>query len=132
VSFSGTGSPTTVGIPILGTRGLPVLGNTTFAITSSAMPAYSPGFVALALGPANGFGIPLPGAPATLNVYLSPLSTSLILADATGAASLPLPLPSGANFLGTVLSAQILVIDFVLTDPLPLGASNAMQITIGQ
>ena len=78
------------------------------------------------------FGIPLPGAPATLNVYLSPLSTSLILADAIGSAALPLPLPTSATFLGTVLSAQNLVIDFVLTVPLPLGASNAMQITVGQ
>lgn len=132
VSFSGSGSPTSVGIPTIGVNGPPALGNASFAITAGLMPAFSPGFVTLALGPVQSFGIPVPGAPATLNLYLNPLTTSLILGDATGSASLPLPLPAAASFLGTVLAAQNLVIDFLLTAPLPLGASNGMQVSIGR
>lgn len=113
-------------------NGQPVLGNASFAITAGSMPPFSPGFVTLALGPVQSFGIPVPGAPTTLNLYLNPLTTSLILGDANGSASLPLPLPAAAGFLGTILAAQNLVIDFQLTLPLPLGASNGMQVAIGQ
>jgi hypothetical protein len=133
VSFAGTGSPSSVGVPTISTTGIPYAGNSSFALTSSNMPAFGLGFLTLGLGSLQPTGTQVPGAPTTLNLYVSPIAnTSVLLADGSGNASLPLPLPSGTALLGLPLAAQTIVLDSAMPDPLPLGASVGMQVLLGQ
>lgn len=134
VSFSGTGSPTTVGIPTVGTTGgLPYLGNSAFTLTAGNMPAFNIGFMAIGLGLVQSVGIPLPGAPASFNLYVNPIAnTVLLITDALGNATLPLGLPSASAMAGLPLAVQVISYDGLMLDPLPLGASIAMQILLGQ
>jgi hypothetical protein len=133
VAFSGTGSPTSVGTPSINTTGMPYMGNSSFAITAGGMPAFGFGFLTLGLGNVLTTGIPVPGAPATLNLYVNPIAnTSVVLADGSGNAAQPLPLPATNSLLGLPLAAQVIAYDSTLTDPLPLGASVAMQVLLGQ
>lgn len=133
VAFSGTGSPTSVGTPSINTTGMPYLGNSSFAITAGGMPAFSIGFLTLGLGNVLSTGIQVPGAPATLNLYVNPIAnTSVLLADGSGNAAQALPLPATNSLLGLPLAAQAIAYDSAMADPLPLGASVAMQVLLGQ
>ncbi len=134
VSYSGTGSPTTFGIPTIYTLGgLPNIGNASFALASGNMPAFSIGFMVIGLGNLLPFGIPIPGAAATAFLYVNPIaSTNLLITDATGAATIAFGLPLLPGFVGIQLGAQTIAFDPLLPDPLPLGTSSGMQVTIGQ
>jgi hypothetical protein len=133
VSYTGTGSPTTAGIPSIGPIGNPVIGNTTFGIRGGNMQPFSISFLVIGLGNTLPFGIPVPGAPSTFFVYVNPVaSTNLLLSDQTGAAVLPFSLPNNPSYVGVTLATQVVALDPALPNSLPLGSSVGMQIVIGQ
>jgi hypothetical protein len=132
VTFAGTGSPTTVGVPTIGSsNGLPVLGNAAFTLTAGNLLPSGIGFTLLSLG-SLGAGFPLPGAPATLLIYVAPNGQGLLLlADALGNASQPLGIPPIPGLVGLPLALQVLAFDPTLVEPLPFGSSVGMQVRIG-
>lgn len=131
VSTSGTASPTTVATPGIGTSGgLPVIGNAAFAVTASGLNAFGFGGVLLGIG-GLGSGTSVPGAPATVQVYLSPLQTNLLLADGTGAASSSLAIPAINGLVGLPISAQVVAFDPALAAAVPIGTSVGMAVVVG-
>lgn len=131
VSETGSGSPTTVGVPgIAPQNGWPTIGNTNFAIAASNLLPNGFAFSLLGIG-APGAGTPIAGAPATVLVYVNPVTTQLLLADANGDASLPLPLPNVTAFVGLPLAVQVLAFDGALAAAVPLGSSAALGLQLG-
>jgi len=135
VVFTGTGSPTSVGIPVIGTNGAPQVGNATFQITASNMiPAGSPGigFISLDLGfllP----GVPVPDTQPTLLLYAFPLVFETVFTDALGNATFTLPLPPSNSLATALLAAQYFDYDpvFLSAYNLPVGSTGGAQITVG-
>ena len=81
------------------------------------------------LGP----GLPVPGAPVTVQVYV-PLpfgATMLVLADGTGSGSVALGIPFVSSFVGLPVATQVIAFDPAMPDPLPLGTSVGMQLLVG-
>jgi hypothetical protein len=131
VAEVGTGSPTTVGVPgIARQNGWPTIGNSNFAIAASNLLPNGFAFSLLGIG-APGAGTPVAGAPATVQVYVNPVTTQLLLADANGDASLPLPLPNVTAFVGLPLAVQVLAFDGALAAVVPLGSSAALALQLG-
>lgn len=131
ISFAGAGSPTTVGVPsIAPSNGLPVIGNTSFAIGAGNL--VPNGFAFGLLGIGNlGAGVPVLGAPATVQIYVTPLATLLILADNLGAGSVPFGIPAVNALAGLPIPSQIVAIDLGMVEPAPIGTSVGMQINVG-
>lgn len=132
VTFAGSGSPTTVATPDIGTAGGdPVLGNASFQLTCGNLVPNGFGAVVLGLG-ALGPGTGVPGAPATVQVYVNPILTSVItFHSAVGTAAHPLALPAINAFAGLPITAQWVDFDFALPNAAPIGTSRGMQVVIG-
>lgn len=131
VTHAGSGSPTTVGVPTIGTSGDPVLGNLTFQVAAGNLVPAGLGFTLLGVGNLNA-GVPLPGAPASAHVYLNNIAASfLLIADGQGGAAVNMPIPSLSHLVGVQLTAQVLALDFVMPEPLPIGCSDGMRMVIG-
>lgn len=131
VDYVGAGSPTTVGVPTIApANGLPQVGNLGFAIGAGNLVPFGFGFGLVAIG-AAGPGVPVLGAPATVLIYVNPLSTPLLLADGIGNASLPLGIPAANSFVGLPLAAQIVAFDTAMSDPVPIGTSVAIELVVG-
>lgn len=133
VSFAGTGSPNTVGVPTIAPQnGLPVIGNAAFAIGSSNFVASGFGFGLLDIG-TLGAGQQIPGAQVGALVFLNPLSlvAQIVLADGAGATSLPFGIPNAGALAGLPVASQFLSYDPMLADPTPFGTSGGMQIVVG-
>lgn len=129
---AGAASPTSTALPRVRTSAPPQLGDANFAVQADNLQPFGFGFMVLGLGSCLTSGIPLPGGPATLNLYVNPIaSNSLLLADGTGTGSLRLPLPSASAFLGVTLASQVLAYDPAMPDALPLGASAGLTIVLG-
>src|SRR5262249_31472151 len=105
VSFAGVASPTTIGLPSIGTaNGQPVVGNASFQLTAGNLGPFGVGFMALQFG-LLGPGFPVPGAPATVQIYVSPGATALLLlGNPGGAATLPFGLPAVPAYIGTAVA----------------------------
>ncbi len=130
-SFVGTGSATTVGVPTIApANGLPLVGNTLFAVAAGNLVPNGFGFGLLNLG-GLGAGTPVFGAPATVLIYVNPLATPLLLADGAGDAALPLGIPASSSFVGLPLAAQIVAFDAAMADPVPIGTSVGMALVVG-
>jgi hypothetical protein len=131
VTFAGVASPTTIGLPSIGTSGgRPVIGNTGFGIAAGNLGPFGFAFLALGIGQL-GPGFPIPGAPATVQIYVTPTATLFLVADPAGNVTQPFALPAVPAYIGTPVAAQVVAIDFNLPDPLGLGSSVGMQLVIG-
>lgn len=131
IGYLGAGSATTVGIPAIGPQnGLPTLGNLGFRIETANLVPNGFGFGLLGLG-LLGPGAPVVGAPTTVLVHVTPVSTQLVIADALGAGSLPFGVPADPGFVGLSVAAQFLAYDAAMPDLLPIGCSPGMQIVVG-
>jgi hypothetical protein len=128
----GAGCPNSNGTPTVGTSGAPVTGNSSFAITAgNCGPATLVVFV-LNTGAALVPGFPIPGTPPCVEVFVLPGVLDAAFSDLAGASSTPLPLPANALLGGAQVSAQVAAFDFSLVGfDLPIGTSDAVQITIG-
>jgi hypothetical protein len=132
VTYAGTGTPTSAGIPQIGTAGGdPVVGNAGFQITGSSL---VPNFIS-ALLLTLGFldpGQAIPGAQPGANVYVVPiLSTNLLFSTAIGTAAQSLAIPCDHSIVGLPIAGQILDLDFSLPFPVPVGTSVGQQIVVG-
>lgn len=131
VTTGGVGSPTTVGTPNLGTSGGdPVLGNSAFQFDVSGHVPSNVGALLIGIG-SLGAGTPVVGAPGTVNIYVSPISTVLLFANVSGNASYSLPLPNNNALAGLPLTAQSVDMDFALPYAVPIGCSQGLVATIG-
>lgn len=131
VTTAGAASPTSVGTPNLSTSGGdPVLGNTAFQFDVSGHVPSNLGALLIGLG-SLGAGTPVPGAPGTVNIYVSPISTVLLLSDINGNTSYGLPLPCDNALAGLPISAQSIDIDFTLPYAVPIGSSQGLLATVG-
>ena len=133
VQNSGTGCPTSFGLPLIGTNSAPVIGNLGFQITSSNNPPLSLAMHVINAGPSTApVGFPIPGAPACAQLYVSPLLLLAELIDPAGNAFSAVPIPPNASLGGFQLSAQAFPFDLTLVGfSLPVGASDALDVTIG-
>lgn len=132
ITYAGTASPTTHGLPTIGpANGNPVIGNSAFAIAAGNLVPSGFGFLLLDIG-YLGTGFPVPGAPSTLRIYVSPGAVTLrTQADAAGNTIALLPIPSVSAFTGQAIMAQMVAFDAALADPLSLGSSVGMQLRLG-
>lgn len=131
VNTAGAASPTTQGTPNLTTSGGdPVLGNLGFGYAISGHVPNGVGALLIGIG---GFTAPtpVPGAPATVNTYVAPVSTVLLFSDGLGAASFGLGLPASNALAGLPLTTQSVDFDTALPYATPIGCSQAVQIVVG-
>lgn len=129
---SGVACPNNNGTPTVGTFGAPVIGNTSFAVTAGNSGALSFVLFLLKGGPVSPVGFPVPGTPPCVQLYFLPDVLLGALTDPLGAASTPLPLPPNSSLGGIVLGAQVAAFDLSLVGfDIPIGTSDALQITIG-
>ncbi|MCA8948014.1 MAG: lamin tail domain-containing protein [Planctomycetes bacterium] len=128
----GTGSPTSVGIPVIGSMGLPTLGNPAFAVTgSNLVPGSNPfcGLVAQLGGPLP--GIQIPGAQPGAFQYVNPSVALVAFANASGTAAFPLAMPCVTEFAGIEITTQIIDFDLALPNAIPIGTTNALTLQLG-
>ncbi len=135
VFFTGTGSPTSVGNPVIGTSGAPQVGNASFQITASNMnPLVGGGFgfISLDLNFLIPGGSPVPGTQPSLLLYAFPTILETVLTS-NGTAFLPIPLPPSNALATAILAAQWFSYDpvFLGAYNLPVGSSGGAQITVG-
>lgn len=133
VTFTGNPCSTSIGYPSVGTAGgEPLAGNSSFQLAAQNAPPSTIVLLSIKLGPAALVGLPVPGAPPCTQIYVLPDVLTAALADAFGAVSVPLPLPAGAAWGGLVVAVQAVVLDpGMLGYGLPIGHSEAMQVTVG-
>ena len=130
---SGTACANNNGTPTVGTSGgAPLTGNAGFAITAGNSGPASLVLFLLSGAPASPFGLPVPGTPACALIYVLPDVINATLTDLAGAATTALPIPANCSLGGAVISAQIAAFDLSLAGfSLPIGTSDALQITVG-
>ena len=128
---AGSASPTTVATPGIGTTGgSATVGNNAFAVTASGLNPFGFGGILLGIG-SLGAGTTVPGAPATVLVYVSPLQTNLVLGDGSGNGSSPLAIPPINGLIGLPLTAQVIAYDPALAAAVPIGSSQGLQVVVG-
>ncbi|MEO6593343.1 MAG: hypothetical protein ABIP94_01160, partial [Planctomycetota bacterium] len=131
VTFTGTGSPTTIAQPTIGTSGgLPQVGNAGFQFNGGGLIPGGISLLAADLGPLLP-GIPVPGAPPGLLLYAAPTVVATALNSGAGTATLGLPIPPTNSLIATLIAAQFFDLDLALGVPLPFGSSRGCQVTIG-
>jgi hypothetical protein len=131
VTFFGTPSPTTIGLPNITTSGgLPSVGNAAFSVDASGLIPSGLSLVAADGGPLLP-GIPVPGAPPTLLVYAAPTLLFTVFNGPLGTAAFGIPIPPANALIGTLLATQYFDFDPFLGVPLPFGSSRGCQILIG-
>ncbi len=130
VTFAGTGSPTSIGVPAIGTAGQPQLGSSNFQITATSLIPFGVSLVALDANPLLP-GVPVPGASPALRLYATPTVVATTLNSPLGLATLTFPLPPVNALAGVVLSAQYFDLDVALPYALPFGSSRGCQIIVG-
>ena len=133
VVHSGTACATNTGIPTIGTaNGDPVLGNTAFQITAANVPVPTFVMFSLRVGASAPFGLPVPGTPACVAVYVLPDVLLAELSGPGGTAATALGIPNVQALTGAVLSAQAFPFDLTMTGfSLAIGSTDALDITIG-
>ncbi|HEX6813530.1 MAG TPA: lamin tail domain-containing protein [Planctomycetota bacterium] len=131
VTFAGTPSPTTVGLPNITTSGgLPSVGNLAFSIDATGMIPF--GLSLLAVDGGNLLpGLPVPGAPPTLLLYAAPTFLFTVFNSQQGTSALAVPIPPANVLIGTLLAAQFFDFDPALGVALPFGSSRGCQILVG-
>jgi hypothetical protein len=131
VTLAGTGSPTFVGTPNIGTSGgLPTVGNAAFQYNASSLIPGGISIVALDLAPLLP-GLPVPGTQPALLLYAFPTTTVTVFNTPGGTGTLPLPIPGTNSLIGTTISTQWFDLDITLPFALPFGSSRGCQIVIG-
>lgn len=130
--YTGTNCANNNGTPTVATNGAPVIASPNFAITGASAGPLSFVIFALSATAPLPIGLPIPNAPACAVLWVNPDLLLGGFADGAGNASTPLPIPASSSLGGTVLGAQFVAFDLSLTGFfLPIGTSNALQITIG-
>lgn len=131
--YSGTSCATSTGTPLVGTSGgAPVTGNASFAFTAANCGPSTLVLFLLRAGAPSPFGIPVPGTPACALVYVLPDVLVAAVANPSGGATSPLPIPSNSSLGGADLSAQVVAFDPTLLGfDLPVGTSDALRAVIG-
>lgn len=131
VKWIGTGSATSFGVaPSLAFAGAPQIGNVAAAVEAAGLVPGSLAFLAM------GWPAPTPlplqplGGPPGATSYLTIVGTAVLVADAAGAATLPLPIPAAAGLVGSEFSFQVFDVDGGLPWPLPLACSDVMTVPI--
>ena len=131
VTFVGTASPTTFGLPNITTSGgMPSVGNAAFSVDASGLIPGGLSLVAADGGPVLP-GIPVPGTPPTLLVYAAPTILFTVFNSPLGTGALGIPIPPINALIGTLLATQYFDLDPLLGVPLPFGSSRGCQILIG-
>jgi len=130
VSFSGVPSPSTFGVPAIGTNGLPQLGNAGFQILATGL---IPGGISLLVLDTGVLlpGIPVPGTPPNVLLYVAPTFVATVLNTALGSGVFPFPMPPVNALAGTPLAAQFFDLDLALPYALPFGSSRGCQMVLG-
>lgn len=130
VTYSGQGSPTSVGTPAIAVAGSPQIGNAGFQVTASNVVPFGVSLLALDVGPLLP-GVPVPGAPPTLALYANPAFVGTALNTPAGTSAFPFPLPPVNALVGTPVAAQWFDLDVALPYALPLGSSRGCQLVLG-
>lgn len=130
---SGTACANGNGTPTIGTNGVPVTGNATFAFTAANLGAGSFTLFVVSGLPPLGAGVPIPEAPACALLFVAPDTLLGALADAAGSAVQPVPIPAAQALVGFQLAAQVAAFDLALYPAfgVPVGTSGALQIVVG-
>lgn len=128
----GTGSPSSGGVPTIGTIGSPVVGNLTWGCTSSNWPAFIPGGLVVTIGSVLP-GIQIPGAQPGALLYAPVPETLLFIAfaDVSGNVVQPVGIPCDPVFAGVQAALQWIVLDPSLAFPLQFATSPGVQLTVG-
>ncbi|MEZ5988854.1 MAG: lamin tail domain-containing protein [Planctomycetota bacterium] len=117
--------------PKLDTFGIPAVGAKEFALVASDMIPSSPGVLLLG-GTSIPGGIALGNAfPAGAMLYVQPLLTFGIVADTSGVATAPVPIPADNGLLNNNATWQVFDVDLAIKVPLPLVSTNGLTIAIG-
>ncbi|MFQ5504409.1 MAG: lamin tail domain-containing protein [Planctomycetota bacterium] len=127
ISLYGTATKSTVGTPIIGTNGVPVLGWAQFRVTGSGLVKNNISLVILGTKKVN---VPLVGGVPGLTLLANPEFVFAQLSDATGKASYNVPLPPDPRFSSTTVYWQIMDIDNNLTTTLKFANSQGMATTL--
>ena len=127
--LTGTASATSVGIPTIFATGVPSIPNPGFAINGGNLVPST--LCALTLGFGTTPGTPIPGAPSSAILYISPVATNFGVADGSGNAVFALPIPCISSLSGTPLAGQMIDLDPSLPNPIPIGTSVALTATLG-
>ncbi len=126
--YAYTGPAVSLARPQLNSSGLPALGNATFTLDITTVPALTSVTFAFADQLGN---VPL-GSNCTLLVSLTSFVVLVpTMSDASGQASLPMPVPPVASLAGLSLYSQGIVVD--ATGPFAgLTLTNGLRFTIGE
>jgi hypothetical protein len=130
-TLAGTGSPSSIGTPTISAPA-PIIGDSAFAITVSGLIPGGAPFAGIVLDTGTSLpGIPIPGAPPSALLYVSPTIVTIGFADASGNASFGIPLPCNQALMGKSLLAQGFDWDATLGFSLPVAMSPALILTLG-
>lgn len=129
----GTGSPTSVGIPVIAPVSAPTIGNLVFQLAGSNLVPNSFSFMLLTVGDATLPGTQIPGAQAGALLFVDNVGAATFFNanDAQGNSVNGCPLACSATFTGLPLAAQIIDFDLSLPDAVPVGTSAGLDITLG-
>lgn len=128
----GTGSPSSIGTPVIAASTNPVLGDATFAINASGLNPGGNPFAGIVLDLGQPLpGIQIPGAPAGALLYANPTVINLGFADGSGNATFALPLPCKPSAMGSIIVAQVFDWDAALPNAIPVGLSAGLSLTLG-
>ena len=128
---AGAAVKTTVGTPRVGTNGSPILGNSSFKFTGIGLVPSGSSIWALGFPHAAPIPLTVAGGQQCSFIYVNPVLTVRITADANGDAALPAPIPNSAALKGFKINLQILDIDPALPVSLKFGNSRMLEVTIG-
>jgi len=126
-SYSGVGTPTSVGIPGIAMGSPPTIGNAAFSVLASNLMPSSFSFFDISLSPAT---ITVPGAQAGFSA-LSPDALVLMANSGSGTAAYTFSLPNNPAFVGVPICWQIIDVDTALPYPLPIANSKVLTTTLG-
>ncbi|MCR9243840.1 MAG: lamin tail domain-containing protein [bacterium] len=129
----GTGSPTSVGIPVLTPVGLPTIGNINYALAGTNLVPNSFSVTLLNIGVAALPGVQIPGAQTGALLYMNNVgaATHFNLNGANGMTTTAFPIPCTTKFTGMPVASQLIDFDLSLPDAIPVGTSVAINSLIG-
>jgi len=128
---SGTGSPSSGGVPTIASIGLPRIG-TAWGVSGGNWPPLTVGWLVVTVGPLLP-GVPIPGAQPGALLYAMLPETLLLLTFADGGGNVAQIIPDPANpaFLGLQAGCQWFVFDATLPYPLQFATSPGGLVTVG-
>jgi hypothetical protein len=129
---SGVGSPSSGGVATMAVNTPPVVGDPTFAISSTTFPYFGVGALVVSYNPLIPGGVQIPGAQPGALAYIPTLDEIFIaFADGLGNVVQPIPIPANNALVGVIAGAQWVVLDATLPYPLQFATSPAVALQVG-